>query len=1012
MADPLDGGTVVDLGGYRYRYFTASGTLTFLGPDPIDVDYLVVGGGGGGGRQSVTNGAGGGGAGGVLTGSVEISANQTVTVGNGGNGATAASTNGAAGSSSSLGAIAVASGGGYGAGANAATGGNGASGGGGRGAATGTAGGSGTGGQGSNGGTGESAAARGGGGGGGKSGTGATASSGGGNGGAGLEWPASSGTFYGGGGGGGAISGSAGTGGSGVGGAGGLAAAGSNATANRGGGGGGSGSTGNGGNGSAGTVVVRYIVPLDPPTPTGSDMSLQVWRLPENEFVTELTTWFGTPLIDHPHSGLGAMDVIVPLDSEDLALIQCPATGPTDYIRFYDGDRLVGAGLIERIDFHTLDPAEGSKLTAKLAGHSVNAIFSHALVFPAAGVDRSPVQVDRLRSWQSADFNVTSWPDVKEIAPATGDTRVAGIGIPVSGPPAGAPQIPGAYWIWDTAGDEWWAPGGTVYAVRDFFMAASAEVEIGAAVDNHGAVWVDEIQAFTFPPDGGRDNFLNSHKVTMRLSSGWHRIAIVAHNYTTNVLDSPTYPNPGTIFAYAATLDDTMVIDTVLTKTDDTWYVLGYPADPPGMTAGHAVGLLILEEQIRGRLTWLAWDWDAVDDSYEEPWNRTGEISTRCGNSLASFLGELQTSYIDWRVTPTCEKLEMVNSATYAEIGDSPILLEAAPPNGSANLGQLTVLDRTEIAGTGGLLVRWGSDPGGWSWVGGEGSAATLGVPHLTSRTEAVKQSTDELARLSSGLFSRKVSIDPTAGTRPGEAFGQGDRVIVEETEYRVNVVYTADAATGRTLYALTLGEPDLTPAARSQLSDIRMATGTVGRRSQIASPILGIRGTSVGDTPQGDGCCTSVFQGYGTGTLDDTGSDFVEISCPAPDGSQANFLYPSETGPTVLGAGVWMVSGTAMIYWDDPVTPTDKARVEWYPGVGPSTGVAGFLYGESGDILPGTEITAVNFSGALRVTDTWSPYVEVFGNYSSARTADVIVYLHAIGTGCGCATSVTTGGS
>ena len=744
----------------------------------------------------------------------------------------------------------------------------------------------------------------------------------------------------------------------------------------------------------------------EPPTHSATYMRLEVWRLPANEFVCDLTSWFGTPMIDHPHSGLGAMDVVVPLDAAELELIQCPATGPTDYIRFYDDDRLVGSGLVERIDIHTLDPGEGSKLTAKLAGRSVNALTAHALVFPAAGVDKSPVQVDRLRSWQSADYDATGWVDVKEIAPATGPTRTVGVGVPVSGPPAGAPQIPGAFHIWDTDGDNYWAPGGTVYAVRDFEMVTGAVVEIGVAIDNYGSVWIDEIQAFTLTPDGGKDNFLNLHRVTIGLSEGWHRIAVVATNNTSPEVGSLTHPNPATIFAYAATLDNSMEIAAVLTVTDDSWSLLGYPEEPPGMTAGQAVELLLLEEQARGRLTFLSWDFDEFLDTYGVAWNRVGEISTRVGNSLALFLGELQTSYVDWRITPDCTKLEMVNLATYREVGDSAIVLEAAPPGGSAELGQLTALDRTQISGTGGLLVRWGSDPGGWSWVGGEGSAATLGVPHLTSRPEAVKQSTDELARLSNGLISRKVSIDPTSDKRPGEAFGQGDAVLIEDVEYRVNIVYTADAATSRTIYALTLGEPDLSPAARSQLSDSRMATGTVGRRSQIASPIIGLRGTSVGDTPAVNETCIDILHTY----LGRSGSGSVSI----PNGGGSTTSVASLLSSTDDG-------GSTDVAWDNTNKRFDVLShgiyhvrlMAYFNGQGGWSGLAE-MFNAGPDATSDYYTAQLVFGGSIaelsiwytrtcNIGDTISAVMSLWQNSGSARACTYAeAYVYSMVTGCG----------
>lgn len=78
------GGTITTNGDYIIHAFTNNGTFT---PDgSMNVEYLVVAGGGGGGGGSGSM-SGGGGAGGMLTGTVSLSAQAyTVTVGAGGQG--------------------------------------------------------------------------------------------------------------------------------------------------------------------------------------------------------------------------------------------------------------------------------------------------------------------------------------------------------------------------------------------------------------------------------------------------------------------------------------------------------------------------------------------------------------------------------------------------------------------------------------------------------------------------------------------------------------------------------------------------------------------------------------------------------------------------------------------------------------------------------------------------------------------------------------------------------------
>jgi hypothetical protein len=292
------GGTITDIGDYRYHAFTSTGTSTFsvqnLGTDG-ELEYLIVAGGGGGGAGRASSswwGGGGGGAGGLLTNATTDPLsidpqNYTITVGAGGSGQVAgtnhqSSTVTVGGNSSAFGLTAF--GGGPGASYiddGISSGRSGGSGGGASVRSSVVAGGSGVSGQGNNGGSsGGTNAAGGGGGGAGSAGeNGSNTRSG--NGGSGLNLSAyfpnwgtnSSNTITGtrgwfaGGGGSGATTGYVTTpGAAGIGGGaiGRLTATGQafSAIANTGGGGGGVGGTGTinnqGGNGGSGIVIIRY----------------------------------------------------------------------------------------------------------------------------------------------------------------------------------------------------------------------------------------------------------------------------------------------------------------------------------------------------------------------------------------------------------------------------------------------------------------------------------------------------------------------------------------------------------------------------------------------------------------------------------------------------------------------------------------------------------------------------------------------------------------------------------
>ena len=251
--------------GFKYKTFTASGTLTVTTAGFADL--IIVGGAGGGGGAYV---GGGGGAGGVLilTDAYLPASTLTVDIGAGGAGGDSSARIGTTGTTSRIGSY-FAVGGGASTGRSTGIAQIGGSGGGGPGSSGATIrlGAAGVSGQGSAGGNGESANT-GAGGGGGATAVGANASgTAGGNGGAGTSssiagttpsgaYVAGSYTFGGGGGGGGGSQGTA-TDGGGAGGA-----SGANGTANKGGGGGGcnNGGSGSGGNGGSGLVIVRVAV--------------------------------------------------------------------------------------------------------------------------------------------------------------------------------------------------------------------------------------------------------------------------------------------------------------------------------------------------------------------------------------------------------------------------------------------------------------------------------------------------------------------------------------------------------------------------------------------------------------------------------------------------------------------------------------------------------------------------------------------------------------------------------
>lgn len=79
-----DVSTPITVGGISYTLLTFNNTGTLTCTKPGLIDVLLVAGGGGGGSWSSTANQGGGGGGGVITSTLYLTANQTITIGAGG----------------------------------------------------------------------------------------------------------------------------------------------------------------------------------------------------------------------------------------------------------------------------------------------------------------------------------------------------------------------------------------------------------------------------------------------------------------------------------------------------------------------------------------------------------------------------------------------------------------------------------------------------------------------------------------------------------------------------------------------------------------------------------------------------------------------------------------------------------------------------------------------------------------------------------------------------------------
>ena len=278
------------------------------------------------------------------------------------------------------------------------------------------------------------------------------------------------------------------------------------------------------------------------------------------------------------------------------------------------------------------------------------------------------------------------------------------------------------------------------------------------------------------------------------------------------------------------------------------WKCLGYPATPPGMTAGKILRIIKAEAQVRD--AWPGWTLMFTDDhdSAGQPWPVLYGASTEVGQDFLTVLGQFAESDFDWVASPTGRRLYCYRK------GNVP---------GRA----VTITDRTQMQVTtdssnvvDSLLVQY-DGPDGNLYVpddpvvgGREGYVTLSGV---TSRSEAL--------RLGRALLSVQSQPKTTRTPTPlqiGEGgagdfdFDLGDTV----DGYRIQTLNITEAEDGKVTVMPDLQDPlDVLQAeinrtlakyasganGGSLLSgDGRPTTpGAVGTGVEYAIPVMGCHG-------------------------------------------------------------------------------------------------------------------------------------------------------------------------
>lgn len=204
-------------------------------------------------------------------------------------------------------------------------------------------------------------------------------------------------------------------------------------------------------------------------------------------------------------------------------------------------------------------------------------------------------------------------------------------------------KVPTAYWIWPDA-DNWQV--GFAFFRSTLTLSEQTDVVFDMTADNY----------YTFYLDGhpliGENEVIDCWKVyirhTVTLQAGTYSLAFAVENLTGVYGTNPA----GLLFAAYTADNDGEPVD-ILEVSNNTWDGIAYPSEIPGWTGGGILVDALDEAQDRGFLTDWTFTFNAINDSYGNPWPMIPNFSTQIGSSLLDVVQSLtRQGWIDIRVLP------------------------------------------------------------------------------------------------------------------------------------------------------------------------------------------------------------------------------------------------------------------------------------------------------------------------------------------------------------------------
>jgi hypothetical protein len=533
----------------------------------------------------------------------------------------------------------------------------------------------------------------------------------------------------------------------------------------------------------------------------------------------------------------GSGSVVLQNDDPDLVDV-----APGDLLTFYSSGLAAFSILAQQWARATIAPNEEVDQATTITGPGHLAVLEEAVVYPARGAGSKPTEEDRRFDWTAPDFDDSAWASAVQSVNVA-DAQTSWPLLPFA---AGFPTFQNTQLIWAAADANVAAPPGSCFFRRTYTSNGGAL--IFAVMDDIGQLFLDGQLVLDCS-----DGFAHVYTVALPdVTPGEHTLAVFGTNGPGSVWDVAANPAGIAVQVYPCDVNGQATSTFADTQTDDSWGIVAYPGGPPGFTPGEVIRHVIEEAQARPEPALVGVTLDFTDEADSEgvAWPRVGDISTKVGTDVLTFLRELSATYVDVAMAPRSLRLRAYvrDGRGDATSVDYHGATDPADP-ASGNIATLTH-QRTDVAANR-LLVLWN---GGWREVSRTAAAgarreALLGLGAATSEAQVDTIGASQLDRYADVRTAISIDVVPTGDSdRPYVACGVGDTVTVpgwdgDPVIERVLSITASEDELGVLTFALDCKDLLLQQQERFEEWLKKMANGTMRGDSKVATPVASVSG-------------------------------------------------------------------------------------------------------------------------------------------------------------------------